>query len=364
MSPADFPSPSADSAGKRGARREAGKKSARPAGRAPGSTPPGRAGKTPKSASGDEAGVVAEVAVPEAMRAAIEDFGNMLTLERGRSSHTLAGYESDLRQCAAWLAARKGVRDWREVTAAHAMDWLYALSGEGGASASLARKLSALRGLARHMVREEARPDDFTALLQGPKRVRRVPGMLTRAEVERLLAAPQGGDAFALRDRALLELFYSSGLRVSELAGLAIQQVDLDNGYLRVFGKGSKERVVPVGGRAIEALRVYLEAGRPSFVRARTGSALFLSERGGPLSRKTLWVIVQKYAVRAGLERGVKPHQLRHSFASHLLGGGADLRAIQEMLGHANLATTQIYTAVEEKRLVDQHARFHPRNRD
>lgn len=307
---------------------------------------------------------MAEGALPEAMRTAIEDFGNMLTLERGRSAHTLAGYESDLRQCAGWLAARKGVRDWRDVTAAHAMDWLYSLSGDGGASASLARKLSALRGLARHLVREETRPDDFTALLQGPKRVRRVPGMLTRAEVERLLSAPQGGDAFALRDRALLELFYSSGLRVSELAGLSIQQVDLDNGYLRVFGKGSKERVVPVGGRAVEALRVYLSAGRPAFVRSRTGSALFLSERGGPLSRKTLWVIVQKYAARAGLDRGVKPHQLRHSFASHLLGGGADLRAIQEMLGHANLATTQIYTAVEEKRLVDQHARFHPRNRD
>jgi integrase/recombinase XerD len=138
----------------------------------------------------------------------------------------------------------------------------------------------------------------------------------------------------------------------------------LENGFLRVFGKGAKERVVPVGGRAVEALRTYLAAGRPAFVKARTGSALFLSERGGPLSRKTLWVIVQKYAAKAGIERGVKPHQLRHSFASHLLGGGADLRSIQEMLGHANLATTQIYTAVEDKRLVEQHAKFHPRNRE
>jgi integrase/recombinase XerD len=138
----------------------------------------------------------------------------------------------------------------------------------------------------------------------------------------------------------------------------------LENGFLRVFGKGAKERVVPVGGRAVEALRTYLTAGRPAFVKARTGSALFLSERGGPLSRKTLWVIVQKYAAKAGIERGVKPHQLRHSFASHLLGGGADLRSIQEMLGHANLATTQIYTAVEDKRLVEQHAKFHPRNRE
>jgi integrase/recombinase XerD len=298
------------------------------------------------------------------MLSMIEDFGNALTLERGRSAHTLSGYESDLRQCAAWLAARKGVKDWTEVTAAQATDWLYSQSGDGIAVASLARKLSALRGLARHLVRENARGDDFTALLQGPKRVRRVPGMLSAAEVGKLLAAPQGGDAFALRDRALLELFYASGLRVSELAGLAIQQVDLDNGFLRVFGKGAKERVVPVGGKAVDALKTYLAAGRPAFVKARSGGALFLSERGGPLSRKTLWVIVQKYAAKAGLTRGVKPHLLRHSFASHLLGGGADLRAIQEMLGHANLSTTQIYTAVEEKRLVEQHGRFHPRNRE
>lgn len=298
------------------------------------------------------------------MDEAISDFGNVLTLERGRSDHTLAGYESDLRQCAVWLAARKGVRDWRVVTGAQAMDWLYSLSGDEFAVASLARKLSALRGLARHLVREEVRPDDFTALLQGPKRVRRVPGMLSVKEVEKLLAAPQGGDAFALRDRAMLELFYASGLRVSELAGLSLQQLDLDNGYLRVFGKGAKERVVPVGGKASDALRTYLAAGRPSFVKIKTGGALFLSERGAALSRKTLWYLVQKYAAAAGIARGVKPHQLRHSFASHLLGGGADLRAIQEMLGHANLATTQIYTAVEEKRLVEQHAKFHPRNQE
>lgn len=298
------------------------------------------------------------------MREAIEDYGNMLKLERGRSDHTVAGYESDLSQCAAWLAGRKGVRDWREVTPAQATDWLYSLSGDGAAVSSLARKLSALRGFARHLVREAARPDDFTALLQGPRRVRRAPGALSAGEVGRLLAAPQGGDALALRDRALLELFYASGLRVSELAGLRIQQLDLEQGYLRVFGKGAKERVVPVGGKATEALRSYLAAGRPGLVREKTGGALFLSERGGPLSRKTLWYIVQKHAARAGIARGVKPHQLRHSFASHLLGGGADLRAIQEMLGHANLATTQIYTTVEEKRLVEQHGKFHPRNRE
>ena len=162
----------------------------------------------------------------------------------------------------------------------------------------------------------------------------------------------------------MLELFYSSGLRVSELGGLTIQQVDLEHGFLRVFGKGSKERVVPIGGKATDAIKVWLEAGRPHFVKARTGSQLFLSERGDGLSRVTLWFIVKKYAKLAGINKTVKPHLLRHSFATHLLSGGADLRAIQEMLGHANISTTQIYTAVESKRLIDQHAKFHPRNRE
>ena len=298
------------------------------------------------------------------MQELITCFGNVLTLERGRSDHTLEAYESDLRQYASWLAHHMGVKDWRDVTAAHAMDWMYSLSGDDFAVASLARKLSSLRMFARHLVRERVRLDDFTSLMAGPKLVHHLPGSLTIAEVDRLLVAPQGGNRFALRDRALLELFYASGLRVSELAELTLQQTDLDNGFLRVFGKGAKERIVPVGGRAVEALRIYLEAGRPGFVKSRTGSAFFLSERGGPLSRKTLWYLVQKYAAAAGIAQGVKPHQLRHSFASHLLGGGADLRAIQEMLGHANLATTQIYTAVEERRLVEQHGRFHPRNQD
>ena len=187
---------------------------------------------------------------------------------------------------------------------------------------------------------------------------------LKRAGLAAAPPAPVGGDAHALRDRAILELFYSSGLRVSELGGILLQQIDLKDGFLRVFGKGSKERVVPIGGRAREALETYLTAARSHFVKPKkTGSAVFLSERGTAISRKMLWVLVKKYAKRAGIEKPVKPHLLRHSFATHLLSGGADLRAIQEMLGHANLATTQIYTAVEEKRLIEQHTKFHPRNK-
>jgi integrase/recombinase XerD len=308
--------------------------------------------------------------LPDGLDDPIRDFGNSLTLERGRSDRTLEAYESDLRQCAAHLA-RAGVTDWKTASGDQVMAWLYSLRLESSSDApkgadyteaSLARKLSALRMFARHLVRERVRPDDFTELLQGPKLHRKIPGTLNTEEIDALLSAPTGGDAHALRDRAILELFYSSGLRVSELAGLTIQQVDLEAGFLRVFGKGSKERVVPVGGKAAEALAAYLTAGRPHFVKPKTGSQLFLSERGTAISRQMLWVLVKKYAKRAGIEKTVKPHLLRHSFATHLLGGGADLRAIQEMLGHANIATTQIYTAVEEKRLLDQHAKFHPRN--
>jgi integrase/recombinase XerD len=298
---------------------------------------------------------------PAAFASDIDGYIAFLDLERGLSRHTRENYQRDLDQSAAWLA-RQGVADWRKVSAAEAGAWLHSLTRADFAVASLARKLTALRVFARYLVREKIRPDDFTALLAGPKLGRRLPETLSSEEINRLLAAPSGGDPGSLRDRALLELFYSSGLRVSELGGLMLQQIDLEQGFLRVFGKGSKERVVPIGGRACAALTTYLVSGRPHFVKARTGSQLFLSNRGGALSRITLWFIVKKHARRAGIAQNVKPHLLRHSFATHLLSGGADLRAIQEMLGHASIATTQIYTAVEPQRLLDQHAKFHPRN--
>ena len=295
----------------------------------------------------------------------INAFVAYLNLERGLSFHTQLAYQTDLDACAHFLAAKRRLKNWREVSAADATAWLRSLGDEGMTAASSARKLSALRVFARQLVCEQFRPDDFTELVSAPKLARRIPGTLSETEMEKMLAAPTGGGAMAVRDRAILELFYSSGLRVSELSSLTIPQVDLEGGYLRVFGKGSKERVVPVGGKAREALRVYLEAARRSFARAgKTGAEVFLSERGTAISRKTLWVMVKKYARRAGLEKKVKPHLLRHSFATHLLGGGADLRAIQEMLGHANLATTQIYTTVEPKRLLSHHNKFHPRNKE
>jgi integrase/recombinase XerD len=308
----------------------------------------------------------AEPSDSRAPAAFAEDIGGFiayLKLERGLSAHTQGAYQNDLDQCAHFLD-QSGVKNWREASASGVEAWMRALGGQTLSAASLARKRTSLRMFARFLVAEDKRPDDFTALLDGPKLARRIPGTLTLDEIERLLAAPAGGDALALRDRAILELFYSSGLRVTELSEITLQQLDLENGFLRVFGKGSKERIVPVGGRAIAALRTYLDSARSHFVKPKkTGSALFLSERGTAISRKMLWVLVKRYAARAGIKKAVKPHLLRHSFATHLLGGGADLRAIQDMLGHASLATTQIYTAVDASRLEGEHAKYHPRNR-
>jgi len=303
-----------------------------------------------------------ESRAPAAFADDIQSYLNTLGLERGVSVNTRLAYRRDLDQGATFLA-KHGAADWRTVTAAEAEAWLHSLTRGHFAEASLARKLTALRGFARHLVREEIRADDFTALLTGPKIRRRLPGTISAADIARLLAAPVGGEPRALRDRALLELFYSSGLRVSELGALMLQQLDLEHGFVRVFGKGAKERIVPVGARACDALAAWVTSGRPHLVKAKTGSQLFLNNRGTAFSRVGLWQIVKKHAARAGLGKNVKPHALRHSFATHLLGGGADLRAIQEMLGHASITTTQIYTAVEPQRLLDHHAKFHPRNR-
>jgi len=301
--------------------------------------------------------------LPPEMEEAISDFGASLSLERGRSAQTVEAYESDLRQAAAFLAAQ-GRGDWRKVNREDATAWARSLEDRKLAASSSARKLSALRMFARHLVHEGTRPDDFTELMSGPKLRRKLPQTLTVVELKQLLNATNGNDPIERRDRAMLELFYASGLRVSELCGLMLQQLDMENGFVRVFGKGSKERIVPVGDTAIGAVQTYLDAGRPHFVRPKkTGSQLFLSNRGTAISRKTAWLMVKTRTLKAGITKPVKPHLLRHSFATHLLAGGADLRAIQEMLGHADIGTTQIYTAVEEKRLVDHHAKFHPRNK-
>jgi integrase/recombinase XerD len=300
--------------------------------------------------------------VPAALAEDIDAFLAFLELEKGSSRNTVAAYQRDLHQCAIFLGGCR-VDDWTTVSSAQLSDWIYALSEREFAVSSLARKISVLRMFFRHLVRERRRGDDPTELLSGPRRTRRAPETLSVRDVTRLLEAPAATDAYGVRDRAILELAYSSGLRASELSSLTLTQVDLDNGFVRVFGKGARERIVPLGDSARDAIQSYLVSARPKLLKSRTGSELFLSERGKAISRKTIWLMVRTHAKRAGLDKPVKTHLLRHSFATHLLSGGADLRAIQEMLGHASITTTQIYTAVASKRLISEHAKFHPRGR-
>ncbi len=291
----------------------------------------------------------------------IDAFLAYIALERGLSKHTEAGYENDLRQLAAFLQKR-GVGGWKDVSAEDVGQWVHSLGEDDYVPASLARKLSAVRMLARFLVKENVRPDDFTELLETPKLVRKLPGTLSANQVDALLKAVPLNTAHGLRDRAMLEMMYGSGLRVSDLCALSLHDVDREQGFLRVLkGKGGKQRVVPVGGCALEALHRYIEEGRPQLLKPRTGSELFLSQWGRAISRKMFWVLVKRHAQAAGISQPVKPHLLRHSFATHLLMGGADLRAIQEMLGHADIGTTQIYTAVNPSRLAQAHARYHPR---
>lgn len=300
--------------------------------------------------------------IPDSFSEPIQEFLAWIQLEKGLSDNTVQGYLNDLAQAAIYLDQHH-ISQWEEVEGADLSQWITHLGKEGYAAASIGRKLSALRVFSRFLVREGDRENDFTEILHGPRNHRKLPETLTVEEVSKLLNAPSLGTPQGNRDRAMLELFYSSGLRVSELCGLTLQSVHLEDGYLRVFGKGSKERLVPLGKPATQAIQNYLTVGRPQLVKNKTGSELFLSNRGSAISRKMVWVLVKTYAAKAGIEKTVKPHLLRHSFATHLLSGGADLRAIQEMLGHADISTTQIYAAVEGERVLDEHSQFHPRKR-
>jgi integrase/recombinase XerD len=292
------------------------------------------------------------------------DFLGTLELERGLSRNTLEAYRSDLQQFGAYLA-RLG-RDPLEVGTVELAGFVSELAaGRDGkppvASATLQRKIACLRSFYRHLRREQIITHDPTAELRPPRSPGRLPKVLSRDEVGRLLGQPTGSSPAALRDRALLETMYACGLRASEAISLRLSELDLEAGMLRARGKGSKERLVPIGRKAIEALRAYLDQGRPRLVGLREEPLVFVNLRGGGLSRQGLYKIVQGHALSAGLEHRMSPHTLRHSFATHLLAGGCDLRSLQEMLGHADLGTTQIYTHLSVDRLRDVYFDAHPR---
>ncbi|MGI8904657.1 MAG: site-specific tyrosine recombinase [Solirubrobacteraceae bacterium] len=292
------------------------------------------------------------------------DFLAYLELERGLSRNTLQAYRSDLRQYGDFLS-RHGLDPLRVVPAQLAAFVSELAVGRDGsppaAPATLQRKIACLRSFHRHLRREQILDGDPTTELRAPRSGGRLPTVLSRDEVQRLLGQPDGTSSAALRDRALLETMYACGLRASETVGLELSELDLQAGILLARGKGSKERIVPIGGRAIDSLDVYLRKARPLVVGLRDEHRVFVNLRGGGLSRQGLYKIVQRHARSAGLEHRMSPHTLRHTFATHLLAGGCDLRSLQEMLGHADVATTQIYTHLSSDRLRDVYFEAHPR---
>jgi len=291
------------------------------------------------------------------------DFLSYLELERGLSRNTLDAYRTDLHQYGEFLGAH-GL-DALAVRPADVSEFLAGLAtGDGRpacSSATVHRKAACLRSFYKHLRRDELIGEDPTAALSAPRRAKKLPQVLNYAEVQKLLAAPRGDEPTTLRDRALLEVMYACGLRASETIGLELGDINLEEGFLRARGKGSKERLVPLGRKAIAAISGYLRGGRPKLVGERHEVKLFVNFRGGPLSRQGLYKIVQRNAREAGLGGQLSPHTLRHSFATHLLAGGCDLRAVQEMLGHADVSTTQMYTHLSGERLKEVYFQAHPR---
>jgi integrase/recombinase XerD len=290
---------------------------------------------------------------------AIERFTDALWMERGLSDNTLAAYRNDLGGLAGWL-----VRQNRGLLTARREDLLAYLSqrvGDGARPRTTARLLSSMRRFYRYQVREGFLSDDPSVRIDAPRIGRPLPDSLSEQEVEELLAAPDPDALLGLRDRAMLELLYACGLRVSELVGLTREQLNLNQGVVRLLGKGRKERLVPLGEEALDWLARYLQEGRPALAAEQDDGHVFLSRRGTGMTRQAFWYRLREYAVKSGISKHLSPHTLRHAFATHLLNHGADLRVVQMLLGHSDLSTTQIYTHVARERLKDLHARHHPR---
>lgn len=292
--------------------------------------------------------------------ALLDAFIDSLWLEDGLARNSLESYRRDLRQCDRWLREQHGCT-LPAADKARLLDYFTARYAARAKSSSAARLLSSLRRYFAWLVRERARPDDPAQDIEAPRRSQRLPKSMTEAEVEALLAAPDTAEPIGLRDKAMLELLYASGLRVSELVTLSVAQLSQDMGVVRTLGKGAKERLVPVGDEALHWVRAYLRESRPALLGQRSCDALFITARAEAMTRQAFWCLIKRHAARAGVAAAISPHTLRHAFATHLLNHGADLRVVQLLLGHADISTTQIYTHVARERLKQLHARHHPR---
>ncbi|MCM8813603.1 MAG: site-specific tyrosine recombinase XerD [Candidatus Omnitrophica bacterium] len=289
---------------------------------------------------------------------AITEFCNFICLERGLSPHTVAAYRRDLRHFCAFLGQRSSLSGCSRETV---IEYLHYLKERPLRETTIARRLAAIKVFFRYLVGQKRRQEDPTAVLDSPKLWKYLPAVLSVAEVDRFLSVIRAADKKNIRDQACFEIMYACGMRVSEVAELKLDAVDLALGIVRCFGKGQKERIIPLGRYARAAVQQYLERVRPSLLRGRQSGYLFLSARGEHISRQRLWQLAKRYAGRAGIGKSISPHTLRHSFATHLLERGADLRIVQELLGHSNIATTEIYTHVNKSRIKAIHRQFHPR---
>jgi integrase/recombinase XerD len=294
------------------------------------------------------------------MQRLIDEYLGYLAVERGLAENSVVAYARDFRRTVGYLT-HAGASSFPEVSRGLVARLLFWLRAEGLAPRTVARHVASLRGLFRYLLTQGYVKDDPTAHLESPSPWTRLPGALSEEEVVRLLGAPLTSDHAGIRDKAMLELLYAAGLRVSELVTLRLSDIDLEVGYVRCHGKGSKERVVPLGAKAQSWVRRYLASARPRLSKGGLSPALFLNRLGRALTRQGLWKIFRSYARAAGIDRPVSPHTLRHSFATHLLERGADLRAVQMMLGHADISTTQIYTHVSRAHLKAVYDRYHPR---
>jgi integrase/recombinase XerD len=289
---------------------------------------------------------------------ALDDYIQHLRVERGLSEHTVDGYARDLVRFGKWLVDERAALD--EVDEARVAGYLVTLSQAGLSARTQARALSSIRGFFRFLVQERRQQLDPTELLEGPRLLRKLPDVLNRDEVLRLLNAPIGVKPNRIRDRAMLHTMYAAGLRVSELVNLDLADLHLEEGFVSALGKGNKRRLVPIGDHARSALAEYLTEVRPRWAKPAS-RACFVTSRGKPMTRQSFWSLVKRYARAAGITKPISPHKLRHSFATHLLSGGADLRSVQTMLGHVDISTTQIYTHVSGDHLRKMHERYHPR---
>ncbi len=291
----------------------------------------------------------------------LDSFLSYLAVEKGLSKNTLESYGRDVRKFVLYLDKNK-IKTVQDITYGTILDFLSDFKKQGFSDTTTVRNIVSIKQFFKYLLVEKIIKEDPTSQIRTPRMKKSIPGVITLQEVERVLASPDESTPEGIRDTAMLEVLYATGIRVSELIGLKLNDVNFEMGFVIVYGKGSKERIVPMGEKALEKLKPYMESSRPALLKTKESKALFVTRRGKGMTRQGFWKLIKTHAINSGIAKNISPHTLRHSFATHLLERGADLRSIQIMLGHSDISTTQIYTHVESERLKEIHKKYHPRS--